>query len=275
MKGGSGKSKTNLGVACHIAYTQPNSRVLLVDACQDQGYLSAMLAYEKNERGSGLGKIITAYRDGEPHERIRDYFKEALTPVCVSIKENRTLDFLPAASESLGDLTLTGWKENTRGELLYRFISEIAMDYTHIIFDTVPLIRIPTTASVFGLADSIALIVDVQEPGTLAGINGFVRSSRKYGAKLSGVISNMYDSRIAMSRSAKATIDTLCIDAGLKVLATIPRSATMINSTSVFTTRQGIPATGMYVAGEFDKSQRHLFDRLAAHFEQIVNGLEA
>ena len=275
MKGGSGKSKTNLGIACHIAYTQPNARVLLIDACQDQGYLSAMLTYEKDEQGHGLGEIIAAYQNEKPQKEINEMFSNAITKVCVSINQNITIDFLPAASETLGDLTLAGWKEVKRGELLARFISEFAIDYTHIIVDTVPLVRIPTTASVFALADKIALIVDAQDPRTLAGINRFVASARKYGANLTGIITNLYDQKIAMSRSAKEVVETLCFNSGLKILSTIPRSATMINSTTVYTTRQGIKATGMYVAGEYDKSQKHLFDKLAINFEQIVNGMEA
>jgi len=275
MKGGVGKSKANLGLACQIAASDPTARVLLVDACQDQGYLSAMLAYQKNEAQKGLGAVITALQDRKPHAEVQRHLDDAMTPVCVRLADNRHIDFLPAAAETLGDLTLLGWKETKRGELLYRFISEHANTYTHIIFDTVPLIRIPTTASVFGLADSVALIVDCTEPSTLAGVNGFVLSARKYGANLSGVIVNMFDKKIAMSRSAKEVITTYCYNHGLKIMATIPRSATMVNSTSIYQTKTGTPATGMYVAGEFDRAQRHLFDNLTQHFDQISLGMEA
>ncbi len=275
MKGGVGKSKANVGLAAHIAVTMPGSRVLLVDACQDQGYLSEMLAYEKDENQMGLGSIILAMQEGESHDAIAKRTKAALTRVCVSTTQNKYIDFLPAAAETLGDLTLLGWKETSRGELLDRFIKEYAMGYTHIIFDTVPLVRIPTTASVFAIADSIGLIVDCTEPNTLAGINRFCKSARLYGAELRGVVTNLYDQKITNSRAAKKVIETLCSNAGLRIITTIPRSATMVNSTNVYQTKDGDPATGLFVGGEFDKSQTHLFDRLQVHFEQIARGMEA
>ena len=132
------------------------------------------------------------------------------------------------------------------------------------------LLRVSTA-----VADSVGLIVDCTEPSTLAGVNGFVKSARKYGAQLRGVVSNLYDQKITSSRSAKVVIETLCHNAGLPIMTTIPRSATMVNSTNVYKTKEGNPATGMFVAGEFDRAQRHLFDRLQVHFEQIALGMEA
>jgi cellulose biosynthesis protein BcsQ len=199
-KGGGGKTKINLSVACTLAMRPERPRVLLVDLCQDQGMLSYMLAPNIDMEGHGVGELIVGVLQNKPSAWLVDKFKVAKVKVNVSLTEDVTMDFLPAAADILGELTINNmWVEKERGTLLSGALGPIidAFNYDYIVIDTIPLARLHTTASVMNIADALAIVLDVQNEENVAGADRFMSYVRQHNAKIEGVIQNLYDPRMA------------------------------------------------------------------------------
>lgn len=273
-KGGSGKSKTNLGVACAVAMSPNRPRVLLVDICQDQGMLSFMFSEKKNRSGVGIGSILTGLVAGRSTAWAIQQFEEALDTLVVSHEGDVRIDFLPAAARVVGELSLHGWKESKHGALLSTLVAAIQDRYDYMIFDTVPLVRIHSTASVLAIADAVVVVLDVQKYQNVGGLRDFLQDIREYGANVIGVVQNLYDPKLAASRLAKIYVDGICAGAGIPIIEVIKRSGSVLNSDDVFTDDTGSKSTGTYIGLEADPSGRSRILAVAKQFENIAGCLK-
>lgn len=274
-KGGSGKTKVNAGVACTLAMRPERPKVLLVDACQDQGMLSYMFAAEADTAGKGLGQMIKGVLEGRNADWIAQRFDECKVKVIVGADGQASIDFLPAASEVLGELTINNqWVESQRGMLLTSVMEAIIEhgDYDYVVFDTIPLLRIHTTASVMAITNAFAVTLDCQNMENIAGVDRYIAYARGVGANLAGVIENLYDSKFNSSRLAKQFVDAVCRQSNVPVLVTVPRSASVSNTTLVFDDADGL-ASGVYVLAEKDKTQRRHLEVVIERFNTITNAL--
>lgn len=274
-KGGVGKSKLNLAVACALALRKERPRVLLVDACQDQGMLSYMFAAQHDVDGRGLGQMIDGVLTGKSDAWVVDAYRGCRTEIGVGAEGGVKIDFLPAASEVLGDITITNrWIEKSRGDLMGGVLDAIdnAFGYDYIVVDTVPLLRIHTTASVMALADAYAVALDVQNIENIAGIDRYIAFTRGLGANLAGIVQNLYDSKFQASKLAKEFVDTVCRSSSVPVIVTVPRSASVSNTSTVFDDEDGL-SVGAYVLLEKDKTQRRHLEVVIQRFETIANAL--
>lgn len=274
-KGGVGKTKTNVGVACALAMGEGKPRVLLVDLCPEQGMLSYMYSPKKDESGIGIGRILQGVRDGLSESWIQTKFTEAKDTLIVSSAQGVTIDFLPAAAEVLGDLSLDGWQETSRGYLLSRFVEAVQDKYDYMIFDTVPLVQIPTTASLMAIADAVVVVLDVQKIANVSGLKRFIDRIKRHGAHVVGVVPNLFDPKLAASKQAKSYVDGICQGAGIPVLEILKRSGTILNADDVFLDEDsGRTMTGLYVCGEADPAGRARIQAAAVQFESIATHLK-
>lgn len=191
-KGGCGKTSVTLFSATTLA--ELGARVLLIEATEGQGPLtraySPMAAVEDRGLGNHLYQGIGAVKDDMDFAKayakvfpiMRQHAKAAMqdmTKVYVTPDQSRSLDFLPCGESMLARVqSMSSMQQrDIRRALLTAFLDAIKAEnpeggWDYIFIDTLPTAESTVTRASIGIADSYALVVDVESSHPLTGFGG-------------------------------------------------------------------------------------------------------
>ena len=280
-KGGSGKTRLNLGISCQFACRPTGGKVLLIDGSDNQGTLSFMYARKIDERGCGLGCAIEQVLAGLSGNRIKSVLQEGMQRVYIDAGEIYHIDILAAAHKSLGKLSHKPWKEKEPGEVLSIVLEVLYKEYDYCVIDLKPDLDSTTVKSTLSIADKIILLQDVELLENIAGLAEWIdvcsQVSKEGSRVIAGIVANKYNAKVAASKEALAYVQGACDANRMPLLTIIPNMhGIMANIGGRWETESGEIATGPISAmAAGPVPSRKYYQALMKQFDLICEALEA
>ncbi len=187
-KGGSGKTSLTTFAASELA--RFGARVLLIEATEGQAPLTQAFAFTDADSGAGLGlhlqRVIGMTKDGETYAqtcaRLKGMMsieaKAALGSIRrVSVSPDDPsigFDFLPCGEGNLAEVANSSkmGQRPIRRAMFASFVQALAAEHggwDFILIDILPSAESPIVKAAMGIADSYALVVDMESAQPLPG----------------------------------------------------------------------------------------------------------